>query len=82
MANELGKIQITTDKNMTVAGEPYQVKRGWVDRLFTRPWTPLKATRTAIPQVPSKEVLRFGDRMVMHPEIYMRLLREFPTRSL
>lgn len=56
--------------HMTEAGEPIQLKRSWKERLFSFPWKPWNATKTIIPQVPSRDVIRLGDgTLVMHPEI-------------
>lgn len=61
---------------LTEAGEPYQVPRSWKERLFSRPWQPLKRTRTVTPQVPMKGGVRFGNgTILMHPET-VRHIRE------
>jgi hypothetical protein len=71
-----GGLQVIEDIRMTVAGEPYEVVRTWKERLFTKPWRPLKKTRTVVPQVPSREVIRFQNKMVCHPEVAKELRRQ------
>jgi hypothetical protein len=57
-------------------GEPYQVRRTWRERLFTRPWRPLVATRTVVPKVPFRGVIQLNaTTLVMHP-VTLRQLRE------
>jgi hypothetical protein len=59
---------------LTEAGEPYQIRRSWKERWFSRPWRPLQRTRTVVPQVPMKGGYRLNnDTIVMHPEIIREL---------
>lgn len=62
--------KVILNQALTVPGEPYQVARTWKERLFTRPWRPLKTTRTVVPQVPSREVIMTADVIVMHPAVW------------
>ena len=65
---------------LTEPGEPYEVRRSWTERLFSRPWEPLRRTRTIIPQVPMKGGYRIGrDAIAMHPETVRQLKRAWPT---
>ena len=53
-------------------GEPYQVRRRWRDRLFSRPWRPWVATLTVVPKIPHS--LQLGPRTILaHPAIVRRL---------
>lgn len=67
----IGGLRIIEDVHMTEPGDPCQIRRSWRDRLFTRPWRPLAATKTFIPQVPAKHaVINNRDGTVMmHPEM-------------
>jgi hypothetical protein len=64
----IGGLSIFENATLTEDGEPYEHPRTWKERLFTRPWRPLKATRTVIPQVPMKTVFKTQFGLVMHPE--------------
>lgn len=49
-------------------GTPYEVRRSWWARLFTRPWIPWQATTTVVPQVPYRGAIQLDARtVVMHP---------------
>lgn len=55
-------------------GEPYEQRRTWRERLFSRPWRPLKATRTVVPKVPSRKFVLLDSRtVVMHPAMRQEL---------
>lgn len=59
---------------LTEAGEPYQVRRTWRERLCSRPWRPLQATKTITPHVPMKGGYQLADgTLVMHPETVRKL---------
>jgi hypothetical protein len=59
---------IRTDPNLVENGEPYEVRRTWYERLFTRPWRPLTTTRWVVPKVPMKSIIHLSDgTMIMHP---------------
>lgn len=67
-------LNVYTNPHMVEEGELYEELRSWRERLFTRPWRPLKKTKTVIPMVPSKEVFCFPDgRTVMHPAMLEEL---------
>ena len=67
--NYINGYQIQTNVNMVKDGEPYDRPRGWVERLFSRPWHPLKAHETITPKIPSDEVLICGNTIVCHPAV-------------
>ena len=69
----LNGVEVITSVWLTESGEPVQVRRSWRERLFSRPWRPLRRTRTFVPQVPSKHAYRMGDRIVMHPAMLAQL---------
>lgn len=51
-------------------GTPYEVRRGWKERLLSRPWQPFMKTRTVIPKVPMQGGYLLGSHsVVMHPMI-------------
>ena len=67
-------IRIIESVYLTEAGAPYELRRSWKERLFSRPWHPLKRTRTIVPQVPMKGGLQMPDgSIVMHPETARQL---------
>ena len=67
-------VKIIESLLMVEDGTPYEVKRFWRERLFSRPWRPLHPTRTVVPKVPKREALRMPDgSLVMHPELAREL---------
>ena len=89
--NHLGGLQITESEWMTEPGPPVTVKRTWRERLFSGycpecnrdgwalPWAPWWPTRQVTgPQVPRKDVLVFGGRIVGHPATIRRLMAATP----
>lgn len=64
---------IRTNMNLTEAGpdEERTRTRGWKERLFTLPWKPLQKTFTymAPTRVPSRQVYRVRDTLIMHPSL-------------
>lgn len=61
--------------------EPREVRRTWYERLFTRPWRPLGATRTV--QVPSKTIYRIGpDVLLMHPATLRELVESMKVEKV
>lgn len=70
------RVKIIESRLMVEDGEPYEVKRSWRERLFSRPWRPLLPTRTVVPKVPKREAMLLSDgSLVMHPEI-AKMLRQ------
>lgn len=65
--------EVVTDHNMTENGEPFQERRTWKERLFTRPWKPFKGTKTVVLMVPMRKCIRLGNKLVMHPEVLKEL---------
>lgn len=68
----MGK-QIITSLYLTKISEPFPVKRTWVERLFSQPWRPWKATKMITRQVPSDEVIMMEDKIIMHPATLKQL---------
>jgi hypothetical protein len=67
-------LRIIESVHLVQDGEPYEVRRSWRDRLFTRPWRPLVRTRTVVPKVPYRGALGINSHTVaMHPETARRL---------
>lgn len=50
-----------------VPGKPVMVLRTWRERLFTRPWRPLKKHRMVTPMVPAIFELRDKGIIITHP---------------
>ena len=64
-------------------GKPYPVRRTWRERLFSRPWRPLVATRTVIPKVPYQGAVRLNEwTIVMHPSEVLRLAEQRPPEAV
>ena len=68
-----GGLNVFSDVNMVDFGEPYPVLRTWVERLFTRPWTPLTKIKWVTPRIPMKKAWRHGNNVYMHPEMVKEL---------
>ncbi len=66
-------VKIIEDRNMVVDGEPYEVERTWRERLFTRPWKPLKTVNIVIPKIPSTKVIQYDGAWIMHPAMITKL---------
>lgn len=67
-------MRLVENANLLVDGKPYQRRRGWRERLLTRPWRPLQATETIIPKVPSPNFYMIGKTTVVaHPDTLARL---------
>lgn len=59
---------------LTEPGAPYQVRRTWLERLFTRPWTPMQTERTVVPRVPYRGAVQLNaTTLVMHPATLRQL---------
>ena len=78
-----GGLRVIESEWLTQDGEPVQVRRTWRERLFSRPWRPLQATRTVIPQVPYQGAMTLGrDAVVMHPAIARQMREMNQIRSM
>lgn len=75
-----GDMPVTLSPWLTKAGPPQQIRRTWRERLFSRPWRPLQATYTVVPQVPSDQILQTPDGLVMHPEMWRKLSEQLMQR--
>lgn len=65
----LSGFRVIEDNSMVEDGEPYKVKRTLKDRLFSRPWKPLKTQRTVVPKKPKRVALTIGNTLIVHPEM-------------
>jgi hypothetical protein len=55
-------------------GAPYEERRSWWNRLFSRPWRPFQKTRTIIPRVPYEGAYQINkNTLVMHPVTFNKL---------
>lgn len=67
--NSFAGMKVIYSEFLTQPGEPYEARRSWRERLLTRPWRPLQATRTVTPQVPYKGAFQLDrNTLVMHPQ--------------
>lgn len=79
--NNFTGLRIIESEHLTEAGEPYEVRRTWRERLLTRPFRPFVATRTVVPQVPYRGAFQLNAHtLVMHPAI-VRQLRDKGAES-
>jgi len=69
-------MRIIENPNLLVPGEPKIIVRTWKERIFSLPWRPWRASKTIIPMVPSKEILQYGNRWIMHPSMAEQIKRE------
>lgn len=69
--------KIVLSNILTHDGEPFEVKRTWKERLFTKPWRPFKKTRIVVLQIPDDVIIKTPDAYIMHPEVFKRLQLEF-----
>jgi len=51
------------------------VKRTWKERLFSLPWRPFQKTKVVTYNVPDETVLKMDDRIICHPSIYEKYIR-------
>lgn len=56
------------DRNMTES-RVEEVKRTWPERLFSRPWRPLKSHKFITISVPSRKVIRLRGDYFAHPDL-------------
>jgi predicted membrane-bound mannosyltransferase len=79
MPNDLTGLRIIESPLLT-KDEQRTVGRPWRERLFTRPWRPWQATKTVTVLVPSDQILRTPDNvLIMHPATADRLRATFVT---
>ena len=72
--NRFNGMRVIESVHLTQNGEPYEVRRTWRERLLTRPWRPLQATRTVMPHVPYQGAVRLDrNTLVMHPAVWKQL---------
>ncbi len=70
-------LKIQESLYLTEPGEPMQVRRSWRERLWSWPWRPWRATKTIVPQVPSKSFYLIGnDTVLCHPAQVAELRRK------
>lgn len=69
----LNGLNLVLSVDLVEDGEPYEIRRTWRERFFTRPWQPLKTTRTVVPKIPCKGALQLGNTIVIHPATYEAL---------
>lgn len=72
----LNGISISTQDRLVIpGGEPYQVRRTWKERLFSRPWRPWVRTRTVTPMKPDPRIYQSPDGyLVGHPVTVDRMI--------
>lgn len=72
-----GGLRVITSLFLEEDGEPVTVRRTWRERLLTRPWRPLLATRVVIPKVPYRGAVRLNaTTLVMHPATLRALQKQ------
>ena len=66
---ESNGLRIVESKAMIEPGPMEARVRPWSERLFCLPWRPFQAVRMVPGYRPRKDVIRLGDRLIMHPEV-------------
>lgn len=62
---------------LTQDGEPYEARRSWHARLFSRPWRPWRATYRVVPKIPYQGAVQIDDHtLVMHPYTLQQLMAQ------
>lgn len=74
----IGGLQIHTNPNLVVPGEPVVVRRTARERWLSWPWRPWRATTTIVPLVPDRNVYRTGNIVYMHPVLAQELEQLVP----
>lgn len=70
-------IRIVESTSLARDGAPVEVQRTWRERLFSRPWTPWRSTKTVIPQIPMDDMINLGGGVfLMHPVTAQKLRQE------
>ncbi len=68
--------EIVESFHMTMDGEPYEKIRNLKERFFTRPWKPLKKTKTIIPKIPLDKMYVMDNKIIMHPAYAEKIKKE------
>lgn len=66
-------MKILIDNNLIVRDEDKVVKRTWFERLFTRPWIPLKKTNRYIQYKPDPNIYTVDNKRIMHEDTFANL---------
>jgi len=69
----LNDMRIVTSTLLVIDGDPIEKKRTWKERLFSRPWRPLKKTKTIIPKVPDPKAVISNGTIIVHPAVFLDL---------
>jgi hypothetical protein len=80
LPHSIAGFRIIESKWMVVP-EVRVIKRSWIERLFSRPWTPLTRVRHETVNVPLRTVYRNKDMLIMHPEIAREIRSILFTRD-
>ena len=64
-----GGFQIVESKAMIEAGPMEARVRPLSERLFCLPWRPFQMIKMVQGYRPRKDIIRLGDRLIMHPEV-------------
>jgi len=51
-----------------------EVPRTWSERLFSRPWRPMKKVKYVTTQVPSRQVIRVNGNYFAHPALIAEIV--------
>ncbi len=74
-------LSIVESEALTIPGTPYEQRRTWKERLFSRPWRPMQATRTVVPRLPDPQSYKIGSRLFMHPQTAAALRRHLAAQE-
>ena len=74
--NTFNGLRVIESRFLQEDGEPQQVRKSWLTRLFSWPWRPWQATITVVPRLPYRGAFRLDQHQVMmHPETIRQLRR-------
>lgn len=70
---EFNGMRIVGNPLLIKYGEPYEVNRSWMERLFSTPWRPLESKRTVVDKIPSDQILFIDGVYYAHPNVVAKL---------
>ena len=73
--NYISGMKIIKDDSLVVYDGFDVVIRSWKERLFTKPWQPLKKTKKVHKHVPDSRILQTKTALIMHPSIADELIK-------
>jgi len=75
-------IPVFIDDHLVIDDGFESVKRTWKERLFSRPWNPIKSTKFINKYKPDTTIYKSYFGYTMHPSIYDKLKKEIDKRNM